>query len=110
MWRHYFGRNVRVCAVDVDPNCRRVAESDVEIFVGSQEDPRFLREVADSVPPIDILIDDHGHTMRKQITTFDVLFDKVKDGGVYLCEDTHTSHRLEHGGGLPKAWHAHRTG
>lgn len=99
MWKHYFGPKLRYYGVDIDPNCRMFEEPGVEIFTGSQSDPVFLREVAAKLPDVDILIDDGGHTMRQQHVTFEVLFDKVKDGGVYLCEDLHTSYWLGYGGG-----------
>ena len=37
--------------------------------------------------------------MDQQITTFNVLLKNVKDDGVYLCEDLHTSYWLYFGGG-----------
>ena len=62
----------------------------------------FLTELNSKIPPIDILIDDGGHTMKQQITTFNVLFDHVKMNGLYVCEDLHTSYWYEYGGGLYK--------
>ena len=38
--------------------------------------------------------------MNQQIKSFEILYDKVKDGGVYLCEDTHTSYWPNFNGGL----------
>ena len=38
--------------------------------------------------------------MRQQIITFEELFDHVKENGVNLCEDMHTSYWIEFGGGL----------
>ena len=36
--------------------------------------------------------------MKQQINTFEVLFDLVKPGGIYLCEDVQTSYwKLYHG-------------
>ncbi len=40
--------------------------------------------------------------MEQQITTFNVLFSHVKDDGVYLCEDLHTSYWLYFGGGYKR--------
>lgn len=36
--------------------------------------------------------------MLQQIITFEELFSHVKDDGVYLCEDLHTSYRVFYGG------------
>ena len=58
-----------------------------------------MRKVRDEIPPVDILIDDGGHTMRQQIITYQELFGHIKETGVYLNEDLHTSYWLNYGGG-----------
>jgi hypothetical protein len=55
------------------------------------------------VPDLDIVIDDGGHTMDQQIVSFENLYLKVREGGIYLVEDTHTSYWHEFHGGLKKA-------
>src|SRR5919197_1231492 len=45
-------------------------------------------------------IDDGGHTMAQQITTFQELYPHVQPRGVYVCEDLHTSYQPHWGGGL----------
>lgn len=99
MWKHYFGTQAHIYGIDIDPACQAFAEPQVEILIGSQEDPSFLRSVKERIPMIDILIDDGGHTMRQQIVTFEELFPHVAPDGVYLCEDLHTSYWREYGGG-----------
>jgi hypothetical protein len=124
MWKHYFGPAARIFGVDVNPRCRSLEEEGVTIFIGDQGDRTFLRTLASSLPPIDILIDDGGHTMRQQIATFEEMFPAVAADGVYLCEDTHTSYWRRWGGGLRRrgsfiehskrlidqlhAWHSHQ--
>lgn len=61
-----------------------------------------MREIKTEIPPFDILIDDGGHTMRQQIVTFEELFDHVKENGVYLCEDMHSSYGIKSGGGYKR--------
>jgi hypothetical protein len=99
MWKHYFGLEARIFGVDIDPECLAFAEDRIEVSIGSQEDREFLRSLSRRIPSIDVLIDDGGHTMRQQITTFEELFPHVAADGVYLCEDLHTSYWDEYGGG-----------
>jgi ubiquinone/menaquinone biosynthesis C-methylase UbiE len=99
MWKQYFGPQARIFGIDVNPECAAFAEERIEILIGSQEDRTFLRSLADRIPLIDILIDDGGHTMTQQITTFEEVFPRVAPDGVYLCEDLHTSYWQEYGGG-----------
>ena len=102
MWLNYFGKKTKIYGIDIDPRCKEFEENNVEIFIGSQSDLQFLEEIKKKVPKIDILIDDGGHFMEQQITTFNVLFSHVKDDGVYLCEDLHTSYWLYFGGGYKR--------
>lgn len=99
MWKDYFGPNAIIYAIDIDPRCKQFEEENVNIFIGSQSDRKFLRGIKNEMPKVDILIDDGGHTMRQQRVSFEELFDHVKSDGVYLCEDLHTSYWLEYGGG-----------
>ena len=103
LWREYFGPQAKIYAIDIDPDCKKFETANTKIFTGSQEDVYFLKKVKKELPPIDILLDDGGHTMRQQIVTFNVMFDHVKENGIYACEDTHTSYFPEYGGGLKKS-------
>ncbi|WP_143961121.1 class I SAM-dependent methyltransferase [Litoribacter populi] len=99
MWKDYFGPKAKIYGIDVNPQCKELEEENIKIFIGSQSDKKFLREVKKSIPKVDILIDDGGHTMQQQIVTFEEMFEHVKDNGVFLCEDLHTSYWLKYGGG-----------
>ncbi len=99
MWKDYFGPKAKIYGIDINPKCKEFEEENIHILAGSQSDRKFLRQIKEIIPPVDILIDDGGHTMRQQSITFDELFDHVKENGVYLCEDLHTSYHLSYGGG-----------
>src|SRR5690606_4997259 len=75
IWREYFGAKARIFAVDINPECKTLEEDNVSIFIGSQEDKGFLSDLMRKMPRPDIIIDDGGHTMRQQITAFEVLYD-----------------------------------
>lgn len=102
MWQYYFKENVTIYAIDVNPECKKLESEKVKIFIGSQQDERFLKELKKSLPIIDVLIDDGGHTMKQQVTSFNFLFDHVADDGIYICEDLHTSYWKPFGGGYKK--------
>ncbi|MCI8464438.1 MAG: class I SAM-dependent methyltransferase [Lachnospiraceae bacterium] len=102
MWKEYFqteNHKVQVYGIDIDPTCKKLEEDGIEIFIGSQEDREFLREIKKKIGKVDILIDDGGHTMKQQIISFEELFDLVDENGIYLCEDLHTSYMESYGGG-----------
>lgn len=107
MWNRYFGQdNCVIYGLDIDPRCKLLEQDNINIFIGDQGNSEFLQKLKEQIPQVDILIDDGGHTMVQQITTFEVLYEHVKLGGIYLCEDTHTSYDPYYGGGLdnPKSF------
>jgi 23S rRNA U2552 (ribose-2'-O)-methylase RlmE/FtsJ len=103
LWKRYFGDKVNIYAIDINPECKQFEEQGIKILIGSQEDTTFLDQVISELPDLDIIIDDGGHTMNQQIVSFKKLFLKVKEKGLYLVEDTHTSYWYEFHGGLKKA-------
>ncbi|HWB25351.1 MAG TPA: class I SAM-dependent methyltransferase [Chitinophagaceae bacterium] len=103
LWKKYFGENLKYYGIDINPKCKQFDDGkNVRIFIGSQEDKTFLEKVKAEIDDIDILIDDGGHTMRQQIVTFEMLFNKIKYGGLYLCEDNHSSYWFNFGGGMKR--------
>lgn len=126
MWRSYFGPNAKIYGVDINPDCKKLEGDNIQIFIGSQSDRSFLRKIREEIGPVDILIDDGGHTMKQQIVSFEELYSLVKLDGVYLCEDCHTSYWIRFGGGYRRqgtfiefaknkidqlnAWHSHQKG
>ncbi len=99
MWKHYFGPDARIVGVDINPACKELENDQIEIVIGDQEDRMLLAALRERLGPVDIVIDDGGHTMAQQIATFEEMFKAVRNGGVYLVEDLHTSYWEEYGGG-----------
>lgn len=99
MWKEYFGSRATIIGIDIMETCREFEEDQVKIEIGFQEDPQFWECIKQKYPRIDILLDDGGHSMQQQITTFDCMFQHLSEDGLYLCEDTHTSYWREYGGG-----------
>lgn len=98
MWRDYFGPQARIIGIDFNPDARRLEADGFEIFIGNQADPAFWRDVIAAVGPIDVLLDDGGHTFEQQIVTVDSVLPAIRDGGLVVVEDTHTSYQHTFGG------------
>jgi hypothetical protein len=99
MWKYYFGK-CEIYGIDINPECKKYEEPGVTIIIGDQGSPELWDSFTHT--DFDIIIDDGGHTMHQQIYTFERLYDRVKDHGVYVCEDTHTSYIDLFNGGLKK--------
>lgn len=100
MWRQYFGPQARIVGVDFNPACATLAEPGIEIEIGDQADPALHRRLRSRYGSFDIVIDDGGHMMNQQTTTFLELYPAVAPGGLYVAEDLHTSYFEDWGGGL----------
>ena len=102
MWKYYFDNECTIVGVDIEPGCKKFEEPGVSIFIGDQGSNQFWDTFLKDSPTFDIIIDDGGHTMHQQIYSFERLYQFVNDGGIYMCEDTHTSYINMFGGNLKK--------
>lgn len=101
MWLEYFGQGTRVLGVDIDPDCQQLQyPPNVEIAIGDQASTVFWQQTLANRPLFDVIVDDGGHTMTQQIVSLECLWSHLKPGGVYVCEDTHTSYWPDWGGGF----------
>ena len=92
MWRDFFGPKARIIGIDLNPNAKKWESEGFEIFIGSQSDELFWKKFIEKVGPVDVVLDDGGHTFEQQIVTAESLFNNINDHGVLVVEDTHTSY------------------
>ena len=100
MLRRYFGPLARIVGADIDPKCKAHEGDGVDVRIGDQADPRFLRALVDEFGVPDVVLDDGGHHMDQIAATFAFLYPRMDKNGVYLVEDLHTAYWPKFGGGL----------
>jgi hypothetical protein len=92
-YRSYIG-------IDINPECKQFEKEGFRVVIGDQGDPVFWEQFKLDFPAeLDIFIDDGGYTMTQQTVAFESMFWRVREGGVYLCKDMHTSYWEEYEGG-----------
>jgi len=96
MWKKYFPFGY-IYSIDIYDKSQ-LEENRIKIFKGNQIDSKFLEEITSEIGELDIIIDDGSHINEHVIGTFNILFPKLKDGGVYIIEDTQTSYWRDFGG------------
>lgn len=91
MWRSYFGPQSKIIGVDIEPNCKvyENPNENIQVLLGDQEDRGFWRRFWADAPPVDVIIEDGGHTPSQQMVTLEECLPQLKPGGVYICEDIH---------------------
>lgn len=101
MWRNYFPR-AHIYGVDRYEK-KLDADARITALLADQSDACALRRAVDACPPFDLVVDDGSHIASHVITTFEVLFPKLRPGGYYAIEDLETAYLPAYGGGPPGA-------
>ncbi|CAM2729492.1 unnamed protein product [Rotaria socialis] len=70
----------------------------ITMHYGDQADEDFLKNVTRKLKVLDVIVDDGGHSMKQQITSFKTLLPIIRSGGHYFIEDLLTSYMKDFGG------------
>jgi len=97
MLRKLLGPEARIVGVDLNPDCKFFEKHGFQIEILNQSDPAGWDQLFEKIGPVDIVLEDGGHTNLQQISTLVNCVKNIRDGGVYLSEDTHTSYWREFG-------------
>lgn len=88
MWKEYFGEKAKIIGVDLNPGAKKFEKYGFDIFIGDQSSEKFWRDFFTKVGPVDIVLDDGGHTNFQQINTVIACSRNVNDDGLIVIEDT----------------------
>lgn len=92
VWKEYFPKMQAFYMLEYNGGCAANFKDKVtEMFVGDQADMALTESIGKKTQPLDILVDDGGHSMRQQRNSIISLFKYVRPGGVYFIEDLHGS-------------------
>jgi hypothetical protein len=92
MWREFFGKKARIIGVDLNKDALRFQNYGFEIFIGNSSSIDFWKDFFYKVGPVDIILDDGGHTNYQQIITASCCIPNIKDGGILAVEDVYHSY------------------
>jgi hypothetical protein len=97
MWRDYLGDKARIIGIDFNPEAKKWAGHGFEIHIGDQADPAFWERFFRAAGDVDVILDDGGHTNEQQVVTTAHCLPHIRDGGMLIVEDTHTSYLARFG-------------
>tara|TARA_B100002052_G_C15791827_1_gene556711 strand:- start:225 stop:995 length:771 start_codon:yes stop_codon:yes gene_type:complete len=92
MWKKYFGKKAKIIGIDINPECKKFEDDQIKIFIGDQSSEDFWKEFFDQVGKVDVILDDGAHTNIAQIKTTLSCINNIKNDGLLIIEDTHTSY------------------
>lgn len=99
VWNEYFPKGSEFTGIDIDEKCLELKFApNIHFLLGDASDKNFVEENF-SKNQFDIIIDDGSHIAENVISSFELLFDSLKWGGLYVIEDCHTSYWDVYGGG-----------
>lgn len=99
MWEEYFPK-AELHFIDIELDRISHKSPRCHYHFVDQRDRKQLEDFANSVGGnFDVIIDDGGHVMDMQITSFKTLFPFLKSGGIYVIEDMHASYSQDYEGG-----------
>jgi len=99
MWRYYFPE-ATIVGIDINPACKQHEQEGINIRIGDQTDENFLQSLIDEFGTFDLILDDGSHHVAHVNKTFQFLFPKLADDGIYFIEDTHAAYWDSHGGSI----------
>jgi SAM-dependent methyltransferase len=99
MWRYYFPE-ATIVGIDINPLCKEHEQEGINVRIGDQTDEKFLQSLIDEFGTFDLIIDDGSHHVAHVNKTFQFLFPKLADDGIYFIEDTHAAYWDSHGGSI----------
>jgi SAM-dependent methyltransferase len=89
-WREYFQNIKMVVGLDINRDCKQHEDIENNIFVEILDGTTALTAefIKSKYGQFDIIIDDGSHTIDDVINSFNNMFYLLKDGGIYIIEDT----------------------
>ena len=91
MWKNFFGKKAKIIGIDLNPESKKFEKYGFKIFIGEQSKENFWKIFFSKVGKVDLVLDDGGHTNYQQIITTNCCIPNIKDDGMLVIEDVHTS-------------------
>jgi hypothetical protein len=89
MWSEYFP-NATIVGIDIDPLCSQYSGGNIEIHIGSQDDPCFLNDIINKYQKFRVILDDGSHINSLTMESFKFLNKFATE--LYIIEDLRHSY------------------
>jgi len=89
MWREFLPE-AQLFGMDIAPDSKSLEEEvNMKVFILDQSNVVQLKEAANKIPPLDVIIDDGSHINQHFVTSLYTLWSYLAPGGTYCIEDLH---------------------
>jgi glycosyltransferase involved in cell wall biosynthesis len=102
IWSKYFHKAEKIIGCDIDIRCANLKFDDdrISVVVGDANTDECKKNITSLAPMFDIILDDGSHKSRDVICSFGRYFSVLRENGIYVIEDLHSSYWQDFGGGL----------
>jgi hypothetical protein len=96
MWQNVFGKQVKLYGLDINPQCKKFQDTNVDIIIGDQGDWNMWTAFTQALSTgLTILVDDGSHLAPHMVTTMTAVYPHLLPGGYAAIEDIHGITYLE---------------
>lgn len=92
-FRDYF-KNGEIIGLDINPETA-FSENRIKTYIGSQSSVEILEKIFLENDNINIVLDDGSHVNELTIASFNLIFNKLPEGSIYIIEDLACSYLEE---------------
>lgn len=98
MWADCLPQGSKIHGIDINPKCAELAfQEGISVSIGDASNKPFLNQALAN-GQFDVIIDDGSHIAEHVVASFEILFPRLKPGGIYVVEDCCTSYWPSHHG------------
>jgi cephalosporin hydroxylase len=85
----YFSNAKVLVGCDININCSKLSFEDkrIKLVIGDVNETQIFEKITKIGSPFNIIIDDGSHRIQDQLKSFNLLYPKLKEDGVYVIED-----------------------
>jgi hypothetical protein len=94
VYNQYFPNSEVIIGIDNNEGCRKLkfTTNKIKLIIGNAAEKSIIPKLNNYAPKYDIIVDDGSHTSEDIIRSFSNLFSLIKNNGIYVIEDMHTSY------------------
>lgn len=86
MWKEYY-KCGQIVGIDIDKNATKFEEERVDVIIGNAATLELKDKLCTKYDAFNVIIDDASHAWGDIRTSFELLWDVLESGGVYVAED-----------------------
>jgi hypothetical protein len=102
VWSEFFPNAKVIVGCDVDQRCQQLRYEDprIKLVIADVTSQAAEAQILGHSPTFDVVIDDGSHLSGHILHSFITFFPRLKPGGLFIVEDTHSLYFTSFGGGI----------